>query len=421
MMNKISEDPVKLREIREKVSDAYQYHETRDVLVQMPFGTKQTVKTHWFKSTGKVGRRKTGPKPKDSNRKGKHLYLELYGFTDKVAPTLKAKALKYAALCPSNEIASNLLRDDGIIYSSNKMCKQIKEFAEFTNEERAELSCDENESLEGKRVLLCVDGGRYRRRKTKTGRIPASNKRHGYDLDWKEVKLFTIYVFGENGEVEKTYKPQIDGVIGEKENLIDLLHAYLKKLQIHKCKEVVFAADGATWQWKDIPALLLKLKVSKSKITPILDHMHARENLFEIIANCSKDALNVFHDELKEEASTLLYEGKIEELGVLISKTSNKGFKKSNYKKWKSYFLANKDRMQYEMFREKGFPIGSGAVESAIRRVVNLRIKSPCVFWTEEGAESMVFLRSKILYGRWGIVTHKLKKMNHNRLINSEI
>ena len=78
MMNKISEDPVKLREIREKVSDAYQYHETRDVLVQMPFGTTQTLKTHWFKATGKVGRRKTGPKPKDSNRKGKHLYLELY-------------------------------------------------------------------------------------------------------------------------------------------------------------------------------------------------------------------------------------------------------------------------------------------------------------------------------------------------------
>ncbi len=47
------------------------------------------------------------------------------------------------------------------------------------------------------------------------------------------------------------------------------------------------------------------------------------------------------------------------------------------------------------------FELGSGAMESAIRRIVNLRMKCPCVFWTEEGANSMLMLRSYFKSGRW--------------------
>ena len=40
--------------------------------------------------------------------------------------------------------------------------------------------------------------------------------------------------------------------------------------------------------------------------------------------------------------------------------------------------------------------LGSGAVESAIRRVINLRLKGNGMFWTEENAESMLGFRQKI-------------------------
>jgi len=46
-------------------------------------------------------------------------------------------------------------------------------------------------------------------------------------------------------------------------------------------------------------------------------------------------------------------------------------------------------------------PVGSGVVESAIRRIVYLRMKSPCVFWTAVGANSMIMLRSYLKIGRW--------------------
>ncbi len=36
-------------------------------------------------------------------------------------------------------------------------------------------------------------------------------------------------------------------------------------------------------------------------------------------------------------------------------------------------------------------PIGSGAIESAIRRVVNLRLKGPSIYWHKNSAEAVFY------------------------------
>ena len=46
-------------------------------------------------------------------------------------------------------------------------------------------------------------------------------------------------------------------------------------------------------------------------------------------------------------------------------------------------------------------PCVSGGVESALRRVMILRLKAPGTFWTPEMAECFLFLRSQLLSGRW--------------------
>jgi hypothetical protein len=67
----------------------------------------------------------------------------------------------------------------------------------------------------------------------------------------------------------------------------------------------------------------------------------------------------------------------------------------------KNYFDHNRHRMQYSTFKRQGLPRGSGIVESAIRRVINLRIKSPGKFWIEENAEAALHLRSYLKAGHW--------------------
>ena len=57
--------------------------------------------------------------------------------------------------------------------------------------------------------------------------------------------------------------------------------------------------------------------------------------------------------------------------------------------------------MDYATYRRRGLPMGSGAIESAIRRVINLRLKGNSIFWEEENAEGMLQIRGLVLSGRW--------------------
>ena len=57
--------------------------------------------------------------------------------------------------------------------------------------------------------------------------------------------------------------------------------------------------------------------------------------------------------------------------------------------------------MRYQEAWAKKLPIGSGAVESAIRRVINLRLKGASIYWLEEMAEAMLLLRCYYKAGRW--------------------
>ena len=64
-------------------------------------------------------------------------------------------------------------------------------------------------------------------------------------------------------------------------------------------------------------------------------------------------------------------------------------------------FENHKDRMRYHTFRLMKIPCGSGSVESAVRRIVNLRLKGNGIFWKEEMAEIVLHLRSQNLSHRW--------------------
>ena len=51
--------------------------------------------------------------------------------------------------------------------------------------------------------------------------------------------------------------------------------------------------------------------------------------------------------------------------------------------------MSHYERIQYDVYREQGIVQGSGAVESAIRRVIHQRIKGCGKFWKEENVRVM--------------------------------
>ncbi len=58
------------------------------------------------------------------------------------------------------------------------------------------------------------------------------------------------------------------------------------------------------------------------------------------------------------------------------------------------YFQNNAERMDYSSFKARGLPIGSGAVESSHRHVLQTRMKLAGQHWSPPAAHRMVLLRT---------------------------
>ena len=66
----------------------------------------------------------------------------------------------------------------------------------------------------------------------------------------------------------------------------------------------------------------------------------------------------------------------------------------------RAYFRTNAARMDYPATKAAGLPIGSGAVESLARHLVQLRLKRPGARWSRAGAQAILTLRAHLKSGR---------------------
>ena len=79
---------------------------------------------------------------------------------------------------------------------------------------------------------------------------------------------------------------------------------------------------------------------------------------------------------------------------------SRKG-KQTSLFELRSYYVSNKDHMQYDEYRAKGYNIGSGAIESANKYIVGQRLKLSGMQWTISHANALIHLRCKYYEGCW--------------------
>lgn len=65
------------------------------------------------------------------------------------------------------------------------------------------------------------------------------------------------------------------------------------------------------------------------------------------------------------------------------------------------YLDARRDQLRYPEFRARGYPIGSGAVESACKLVIEARLKRCGMHWAHPSVDPMVALQAVRCSGRW--------------------
>jgi len=60
--------------------------------------------------------------------------------------------------------------------------------------------------------------------------------------------------------------------------------------------------------------------------------------------------------------------------------------------------------MRYDEYLRRGYGIGSGAVESAHKQVVQARMRQAGMRWSEPGAQRLLALRILLLNGDWALL-----------------
>jgi hypothetical protein len=180
-----------------------------------------------------------------------------------------------------------------------------------------------------------------------------------------------------------------------------LLAFHLHRLGATAAQEVVFVADGAPWVWDRLEWVRRRLGLSAASVTQVLDFCHAAHHLslaLEAVRLPDQERQRVYRKLkrwLRRGWPGLVVE-ELERLGELADGPESLTQPLEYLRK---HMVAR--RLDYDSYRRRGLPLGSGAVESAIRRVVNLRLKGPGLMWLAENAEAALALRAAALTDRW--------------------
>jgi len=346
-----------------------------------------------------------------AGKRGKGLYPELYflGIHDHCSPFLVSEVAKAATALCSFEEARHMLETRGCPLDIKTIRRITKHFAARARAgQKAEdvVEILRSENLQGRKIVISTDGGRLRIRRPKQGKRTRKN-RSRYQTDWREPKLLIIYVVNDTGRVDKKVLPLVDGTLKGPEALFGLLYCYLYTIDLSSVKQMLFVADGAAWIWKSVRLVRAMLKMSglECKIFELIDFYHAVQHLHEFAKHKGKWSAKQRKQWVSRQKK-LLKGGQAEQV-IANMKAVTTGSKSKVLRRELEYFVKNKTRLSYNELSALGMPIGSGAIESAVRRIINLRLKSPCIFWNEDTAEEMLFLRAYYKSGRWGL----LKKM----------
>lgn len=159
------------------------------------------------------------------------------------------------------------------------------------------------------------------------------------------------------------------------------------KRGVERAKEVVVIGDGAAWIWN------LAAEHFPSA-TQIVDLYHARQHLYAL--------KEVVGQESVEQCLALLEQGCIgslmQQLALLQSTDPEQ---REKFRQEIVYFQNNGHRMNYPQFRSRGLFVGSGVVEAGCRTVIASRLKQSGMFWSVQGANQVLQVRTTLKNGYW--------------------
>ena len=214
---------------------------------------------------------------------------------------------------------------------------------------------------------------------------------------WRENKLGILFseydLYRRKGKANQINHKEYVAYVGSVDTFRLLIFAKAVELEYWKYENIVFISDGATWLRNMISELF-------PEAIQILDKYHLIENIYDY-------GKFIFEEDMKKVER---FKDKI--IGYCYSREYNlieKELKRYNDIKIPPticnlpvYLKNNKDKIDYSTYEHKEWFVGSGAIESSNKIIVQQRLKQAGMRWSVDGANYLIALRCYQESGHWG-------------------
>lgn len=257
-------------------------------------------------------------------------------------------------------------------------------------------------------------GTRWRRRRHR--KTPRKRRTKGDKS--KNAKIATVGVIytmhrTPDGHIEGPIHKRVYATFRSAETLFVWLRSEANKRGYDK-KRVVFLADGDRKLW-----ILQQRYFPKAEAC--IDWCHVAEKIWsvgETLYAEGSDELSTWVSaqtaDLRSGHPTRVVK-RLKKLAATLPRSGpgTKG-RRERMTKGIRYLEKNLERMPYLTLRRDGLPIGSGAIEGAIRQLVRLRLDGPGMRWSPARAEFILQLRCVVLNNQWDSFMQHVAQQAHS-------
>lgn len=225
---------------------------------------------------------------------------------------------------------------------------------------------------------------------------------------WREPKVATLFWGDDVVEESKARRTILNkeyiATLEDADHIATLLWEAACRWEWWRAKRVVVLGDGAPWIWNRAGELF-------PDAVQILDLYHAKEHIWKVArvlyggrgkqkdkAAGKKSAKSAKDRRTEDWANERCYElenGRFDDVIKKLNRCRPKNDEaQQTVDELIHYLQENRCRMDYAKYRSEGLNVGSGAIESGVKNVVNQRMKGCGMRWAEDKAENMLHLRS---------------------------